>query len=189
MQTSTNFLDQINILSSQTIQLCYHCHKCTSGCPVVSEMAYGPDRVLRMVQMGQRQQLLESADIWLCAGCETCGTRCPNGIDIARVMDSLRTLAISSDMRIAELKSAKFHRLFLEVIHRLGRTHEATLLAGYKLWALDLLSDMDSGARLFVKGKVPLLPSRFHAHREIQHLFDAAVEMERVTPGKETGKF
>jgi len=43
------FADQINRLSSQTIQLCYHCHKCTAGCPVAAEMTYGPDRVLRMV--------------------------------------------------------------------------------------------------------------------------------------------
>ena len=75
---------QVNHLSEQTIELCYHCHKCTSGCPVADEMQYGPDRqILRMVQFGEKEKLLKSADIWVCASCETCGTRCPNEIDIS----------------------------------------------------------------------------------------------------------
>ncbi|RPI23567.1 MAG: hypothetical protein EHM70_22350, partial [Chloroflexota bacterium] len=88
------FTDRVNSLSEQTVQMCYHCHKCTAGCPVASEMAYGPDRILRMVQFGEKDKLLGSHDIWLCASCETCGARCPNEIDIARVMDALRQIAI-----------------------------------------------------------------------------------------------
>ncbi|MCX7608923.1 MAG: 4Fe-4S dicluster domain-containing protein, partial [Anaerolineales bacterium] len=59
-------------------------------------MEYGPDRILRMVQLGERERLLKSRDIWLCAACETCGTRCPNDIDIAKVMDALRMEALRS---------------------------------------------------------------------------------------------
>ena len=170
----TSFLDRVNTWSGQTIQLCYHCHKCTSGCPVASEMAYGPDRVLRMVQLGERERLLVSRDIWLCASCETCGTRCPNEIDIARVMDALRQMAVSSGFRIPDPNAVKFHRLFLAVIRTLGRTHEASLLALYKLWTLDLLSDVESGARLFAKGKVPLLPHRNKCRLEVKRIFEVA---------------
>ena len=55
-----SFLGQINDLSGQTIQLCYHCHKCTAGCPAAFAMEYGPDRVLRLIQFGQRERLLSS---------------------------------------------------------------------------------------------------------------------------------
>ena len=89
----TRFLEQINTLSGQTVQLCYHCHKCTAGCPVVSAMDYGPDRALRMIQFGQAERLLTSRDIWLCLGCENCGAHCPNDIDAGQVILALRRVA------------------------------------------------------------------------------------------------
>jgi len=95
----THFLDQINTLSGQTIQLCYHCHKCTAGCPVVFTMEYGPDRALRLIQFGQVERLLTSRDIWLCLGCENCAVHCPNDIDAGQVMIALRRIAGESGYR------------------------------------------------------------------------------------------
>ena len=166
------FVQQINHLSEQTIQLCYHCHKCTSGCPVATEMDYGPDRILRMIQLGEKDRLLQSSDIWLCASCETCGTRCPNEIDIARVMDGLRQLALIEGATIAEPSSTKFHKLFLFVVQNMGRMHEASVLLAHKLWTFNLLTDMDSGVMMFIKGKVPLMPKPVKRRSEIKRIFD-----------------
>ena len=170
------FTTQINHLSDQTIQSCYHCHKCTAGCPVASEMQYGPDRVLRMVQLGQKEQLLSSHDIWLCASCETCGARCPNEIDIARVMDALRQMALRESVSVAEPDALKFHKLFLFVVQNMGRMHEATLLIAYKVWSMNLLADMDSGAVMFVKGKVPLIPHPIKERQAVKQIFRVAAE-------------
>ena len=85
--------DRVNGLSGQATQLCYHCHKCTAGCPAASAMEYGPDRVLRLIQFGQWERLLASRDIWLCLGCEMCGAHCPNEIEIGEVMIALREFA------------------------------------------------------------------------------------------------
>jgi heterodisulfide reductase subunit C len=79
-----SLMEQVNALAEQQVELCYHCHKCTSGCPAATEMRFGPDQMLLLLQLGQKDRLLSSADLWLCAGCETCATRCPNEIDIAR---------------------------------------------------------------------------------------------------------
>ena len=167
-----NFVDQVNALSEQTIQLCYHCHKCTAGCPVAGEMTYGPDRILRLAQLGETERLLTSPDIWLCASCEICGARCPNGIDISRVMDALRQLALAEGVSaLAEPDAVKFHRLFLFLIRRLGRMHEATLLALYKLWTGQLTADLSSGWQMFKKGKIPLLPRPVKARGEIKRIF------------------
>jgi len=57
-----SFVDRVNGLSGQTVQLCYHCHKCTAGCPAAFAMEYGPDRVLRLIQFGQQERLLTSRD-------------------------------------------------------------------------------------------------------------------------------
>ena len=95
----TTFLEQVNTRSDQTVQLCYHCHKCTAGCPVVSHMSYGPDRALRMIQMGQIERLLTSRDIWLCLGCEACAEHCPNDIDAGQVIIALRQEAGERGLR------------------------------------------------------------------------------------------
>jgi heterodisulfide reductase subunit C len=168
-----NFVNQVNEMSGQTIQLCYHCHKCTSGCPVADEMTYGPDRILRMVQFGEKERLLTSHDIWICASCETCGTRCPNEIDIARVMDALRQMAVAERAAIAEPDSIKFHRLFLSLVRRMGRMHEASLMAIYLLWSRNILDYVSVGPKMFFKGKVPLLPHRVKGRGEVKQIFEA----------------
>jgi len=94
------FLQRINDLSGQTIQLCYHCHKCTAGCPTAFAMEYGPDRILRLIQFGQRERLLTSRDAWLCLGCEMCGAFCPNDIDIYEVMLALKEMSEEAGYRV-----------------------------------------------------------------------------------------
>ena len=156
---------RVNELAHETIQLCYHCHKCTAGCPVENEMTFGPDIILRMVQLGQKQETLSSPDIWLCAGCETCGARCPNDIDIAHVMDALRQIAVAEGVKPAVPNVKRFHDIFLRVVQITGQMHEASLLGSYKMLSGDLFSDLGSGAQLFVKGKVPVIP-KFSKNRD-----------------------
>jgi heterodisulfide reductase subunit C2 len=131
-------------------------------------------------------KLLSSSDIWLCASCETCGTRCPNQIDIARVMDALRQIAMETGAPLAEPNAYKFHRLFLFLLERMGRMHEASLLAAYKVWSRNLLSDLDSGAVMFVKGKVPLRPQAIKGRKEIQRIFNES-RKRSTDEGQEQG--
>ncbi len=81
------------------IATCYQCHKCTAGCPVAFAMEYGPDHILRHLQMGHWERVLTSRDIWLCLGCEMCAEHCPNGIDIGEVMIELRKIATKHGYR------------------------------------------------------------------------------------------
>ncbi len=172
----TSLLPLITQASDQPVSACYHCHKCTSGCPVLAEMEYGPDRILRMIQLGEKERLLASRDIWLCASCETCGTRCPNEIDVARVMDALRQLSLAEKAAVGEPDAAKFHRLFLFVIYHLGRMHEAVLLGGYKVWTRRILADLGSGVHMIAKGKVPFLPSPVKDRQAIKRIFEKTTE-------------
>lgn len=155
-----SFPREVNERSGQFVQRCYHCHKCTAGCPVAFAMDYGPDRVLRMVQWGLKAPLLLSSDIWICASCYTCGTRCPNEIDIAMVMDALRQWAVREGVPVKEKNVLLFHNLFLSILKRTGRMHEASLMGLYKLVSRDLFSDLGAGLKMILKGKIPLLPSR-----------------------------
>ena len=155
---NSGFVDQVNALSHEQTQLCYHCHKCTAGCPVSAEMTYGPDRILRMIHLGQKSAVLASPDIWLCLACETCGARCPNDIDIAHVMDALRQIARAEGVRPGQPRVALFHDIFVTVIQLTGQMHEATLLGVYKVLSGDLFSDLVVGGQLILKGKIPVLP-------------------------------
>ena len=167
-----NLSHEIDLRSGEIIELCYHCHKCTAGCPVVDAMDYGPDQILRMIALDQRDDLLQSKDIWLCAGCFTCATRCPNDIDIAAVMDSLRQIAVENGYKVGEPDALLFHRLFLGVVGKLGRSHEAAMLGLFKVLShVPLFNDMDSGVRLFMRGKVPILPERSAAGKHIRQIY------------------
>jgi heterodisulfide reductase subunit C len=155
---NTQFVNQVDALSHEQTRLCYHCHKCTAGCPVSAEMTYGPDRILRMIHLGQKAAVLSSADIWICLACETCGARCPNDIDIAQVMDALRQIARVEGVRPSQPRVALFHGIFVNVIRLTGQMHEASLLGVYKVLSGDLFSDLVVGGQLFIKGKIPILP-------------------------------
>ena len=111
------FLDEVNErIDGVPIQRCYHCRKCTAGCPMAFVMEYNPNKVIKMIQMGKKDQVLGSSTIWLCASCETCITRCPNEVDIARMMDVLRQMALESGKAVKEKRVLAFHEAFLSSI-------------------------------------------------------------------------
>ncbi len=60
-------------------------------------MAYAldvlPSAIIRMAQLGI-EDVLEAQTIWTCASCLTCVSRCPKGVDLPRVMEALRTIAM-----------------------------------------------------------------------------------------------
>lgn len=89
-----DFLAQVEELSGQSIWACYQCGCCSSGCPVAEEMDLLPNQVIRYVQLGLEEELLSSKTIWLCASCFQCFARCPRGIDISKIMDALRQMAM-----------------------------------------------------------------------------------------------
>jgi len=52
-----------------------------------------PSQVIRLGQLGM-EEVLESNTIWICASCLTCVTRCPKGVDLPRLMEALRQIAL-----------------------------------------------------------------------------------------------
>lgn len=160
-------------ITGHKVELCYHCHKCSAGCPILMAMQYGPDLILQMVALDERDLVLSSKDIWLCAGCYTCSTRCPNGIEIPEVMDSLRQVATAEGYRIGERDAHLFHRLFMMVVGNLGRSHEAAMLGMFKVLSkVPITNDMRDGIRLFMRGKVPLLPKMTKARQGVRELIE-----------------
>jgi heterodisulfide reductase subunit C len=94
------FVRQVEEISGQKLLDCNQCGRCGAGCPVVATMDILPSQVVRMAQLGM-EEVLESNTIWICASCLTCVTRCPKGVDLPRLMEALRQVALRQG--VAEL--------------------------------------------------------------------------------------
>lgn len=88
------FVEKVQEISGQNLLACYQCGKCSAGCPAVGQMDILPNQIIRLAQLGLKDQLLESRAIWICESCMMCNTRCPKGIDIAEVIETLRLLLL-----------------------------------------------------------------------------------------------
>lgn len=171
MEPDLSFVDQVSALSHQNVSRCYYCLRCSAGCPAAYAMDFAPAQILRMVQLGQKDALLQSSAIWLCIGCETCGTRCPNEIHAGAVIDALRQLTLKEGVEPAERSVHKMHVAFLDSIRVWGRLHELTMIIQHKITSLDLLSNLDMGLDMFLRGKIHPLPKRIAGRDEIKRLF------------------
>jgi heterodisulfide reductase subunit C len=94
------FVHQVEEISGQDLLDCNQCGKCSAGCPVVAAMDILPSQAIRMAQLGM-EEVLQSKTIWICASCLTCSTRCPKGVDLPRLMEALRQIALRKG--VAEL--------------------------------------------------------------------------------------
>lgn len=172
-RVDASFLGEAQKRSGQNLNLCYQCLKCTAGCPTAPYMDIRPNNIIRMIQMGMKKEVLESSAIWLCVSCETCGTRCPNEIDIGVLMDALREMAIEEKIPAKEKNIHLLHEAFVQSIKRGGRVHEATMLIDYKLRSKDFMTDLIPGMMLFLKGKIPLLPTFIKGKDEVKRIFES----------------
>jgi len=142
-----------------------------------------PHQVIRSVLLNHKEKVLSSRTIWICATCETCTTRCPNEIDIAKVMDVLRQIQQESGEQANEPKIPLFHDSFLNSIKKLGRVHELSMLRNYSLRSGDLReklktgqwkNDVKLGIKMFLRGKLRIIPSKCKTLKEVHKIFDQA---------------
>ncbi len=85
---------KVEEISGQDLNACYQCGKCSAGCPSAFIMDLLPHRIIRDLQMGLVDEALSSDTPWVCASCEICSVRCPRGIEVARVMEGIRQIAL-----------------------------------------------------------------------------------------------
>ena len=169
---SPDFLREVEAKSKQNISSCFQCEKCTNGCPVTFAMDIVPHKVIRLVNLGLRDQVLRSDTIWVCASCETCTARCPNDIDIAHVMDSLRQLSQSSGIEASQKNVALLHDAFLASIKGRGRIWELEMETRYMLKTREVTGkDMKFGMDMLKRGKLKFLPSRLTAGSRVKQIF------------------
>jgi heterodisulfide reductase subunit C len=167
----TRFGAEVKRRSGVNFYSCWHCKSCVNGCPFSQAMDSPPNGIIRLVQLGQKQQALQSSTIWICVGCNTCSIQCPNAIDIPGINDTLREIAIEEGVAVAEPDIYNLHREVLNSIERYGRTHKLEIMMRYKLRKKDWLTDVVVGLKMLAKRKLDLLPSKIGDIEKIKRLF------------------
>jgi len=77
------------------ILACIQCGRCSSSCPVARLIdEHNPRRLMEMIILGSRDEVLRTKLPWYCLSCFTCLDRCPQGGDVAEVMFAIRNLAL-----------------------------------------------------------------------------------------------
>lgn len=73
---------------------CFACLTCVTSCPVTEvNPAFSPLRIIRMSQLGLREEILRSDILWLCSGCYACQERCPMEVRITDILTTLKNMA------------------------------------------------------------------------------------------------
>jgi len=104
-QLHSDFVKKVEEISGQSLLSCYQCGKCSAGCPMSFAMDLLPNGIIRLTQLGLQEDIAKANTIWLCASCTTCSVRCPRGVDLARVMEALRALALRKNTDYIDLTS------------------------------------------------------------------------------------
>ena len=177
--TASNQLrDLVEDQSGQKILSCYQCGKCSAGCRAAFAMDLAPRQIMRAIQLGLEEVVLDCNSYWVCLQCQVCSARCPREIDIARVMESLRQMAVAKESKSPEKEVAVFHRVFLKMVKRYGRLYEAGLAGFYNLLSKHFFANMSLVPSMLFKGKLSFLPHKVKGAKKVAAIFDRVKEIE-----------
>lgn len=78
----------------ENITRCLSCGTCSNICPIFeANNEYNPRKIIRMVLLGMKEEVLKNDLIWKCSGCYSCYELCPKDVKITNVMSALRNIA------------------------------------------------------------------------------------------------
>lgn len=164
-------MEAVQVRADVNLSLCYQCKKCSFGCPVAGEAESSPSEIIRRLQLGAGDELLQNGLVWACLSCETCYARCPNRINFTAVIDALKSLAIEKGVARPKGDAPLFNRLFLETVKSYGRAYDLQALGMYKLRSGNLKQDMDKLGEMLKKRKIAILPPSGARKETVKRIF------------------
>lgn len=174
-----DFLAEIEAKSGTNVRTCYQCGKCSAGCPVAYAMDLLPSQVMRLCQLGLKDEVLSSSTFWVCASCETCATRCPREIEIVSVMDALRHWACREGYVDRPREVPIFVSTFMKNLKWFGRLYEVALVGVYNFKSGHLTKDLDKAPEMLLKGKISIWPPKLKGRGEVRDVIKRVKEIEK----------
>ena len=130
---------------------CYQCGKCSAGCPMAHAMDIMPRQVVRLMQCGRVDDVLNSKTIWLCAACHTCVERCPHSIDLPEIIEHARHEAKRQNI-IGVKEVDVFTEVFMGNVKAFGKSQEVIVAGLYNTLTLNPLQDMENVPKMLTRG-------------------------------------
>lgn len=75
---------------AETINKCFNCGNCTAVCALSKNDTVFPRKMIRYLQLGLRDKLMEAPEPWLCYYCGTCSDTCPREAFPGEIMMATR---------------------------------------------------------------------------------------------------
>jgi heterodisulfide reductase subunit D len=86
----------------EVLRTCIQCGTCSASCPTAYAMDYTPRQLWKLIQLGLRDEVVNSRTFWLCTTCKACTVRCPRGIDLTQTMLMLKEYAVRESLKVPE---------------------------------------------------------------------------------------
>lgn len=121
-ELDTNFKFEVSKEpEGEHIKHCFACGTCTVVCPVFSvNDQYNPRKIIHMILLGMKDEVLKSDFIWLCSGCFSCYELCPRNVKITRLMVAVRNIAVRAGYVPKSMK------LIVDLFEKYGRILEVS---------------------------------------------------------------
>lgn len=90
-----NLADELAAFGGKTLGRCFSCGNCTAVCGLSKGDTVFPRKIIRYLQVGLSERLLESPEPWLCYYCGTCSDTCPRDAEPGELMMAARRWLVS----------------------------------------------------------------------------------------------
>ena len=161
---------------------CYQCGNCSAGCPAAFTFDYTPNQVMRMLQVGLVDKVLDSKAVQLCVQCLTCTARCPRNIDIAGIFEDLKTVATAQERDVPE-HAKTFNKAFMGAVGRFGRLPELYMMGMFYMGTMNpkmAMADVGLAVPMVTKGKMKFVPRKAKGTDEVSRIYKKTMEKARA---------
>ena len=90
-----DFAKELAAAGGEEVKMCFQCGTCTAGCPSGRQTSYRVRKLMRMAQLGMKEEIINSDELWECSTCYTCVERCPRQVPIVDIVIALRNIAVA----------------------------------------------------------------------------------------------
>ena len=187
-QQAARYRERLLAEAQTDVRDCYQCGNCTASCPAAFTFDYVPNQLMRMLQIGMVDQVLDSKAIQLCIQCLTCTARCPRNIDVAGIFEDLKTVTTGQQRDVPE-HSMTFNEAFMNAVGRYGRLPELYMMAMFYLGTMSpkmAMADIGLAFPMLGKGKMDLLPHKAKGADEVGRIYKKSMERARAREKAET---
>jgi heterodisulfide reductase subunit C2 len=169
--SGSGIMSAVEEISGVAVDSCLQCRRCTNGCPVSAYSASSPSEMIKRLQLGAGDELLDIEMIWSCVSCETCFARCPMKINMADVIDAMKMLAGEREAKKPAGNAPLMNRILLGTMKTFGRTYDLAAMMLYKAGTGTYLRDTGKFPMILKKGKIALLPPKGADKKQVKRIF------------------